>query len=417
MRAASLTRLFGRAAGSTMLLLAALPLFYGAAAAGRDGAEVAAIDRAIRAATRFLVSRQAADGSWRSETYGGLRDGAALTPPIVKFLFFAPRSNEEALSAHRRGVEYLMSFVGRDGIDAERARSLVYPVYTSAAAAVVIDLESRDERHTLASAAWLRLLRAHQMGPHNGWSREDLVFGGWGYSPHIPRKPAVGEHPYEANLSSTVFGLGALRHAGVPQGDPVYGEVLTFIQRCQNFPDDPRREDPIFDDGGFFFTPADPARNKAGSAGKDFQGRERFRSYGSATADGLRALLRSGLPPAHPRVAAARKWLESNFSATHNPGGFPEERGVLRDAMYYYYCWSAAHTFMALRELNPPSNGGGIAARAGNLARELVRRQAADGSWVNVFSDGKEDDPLVATPLAASSLAILRGLVEDGIRP
>src|SRR5262249_51357884 len=66
---------------------------------------------------------------------------------------------------------------------------------------------------------------------------------------------------------------------------------------------------PASDDGAFFCAPGDPPRNKAGVAGTAHRGRERFASYGSTTADGLRALLACGLPRDGARVTAARHWL------------------------------------------------------------------------------------------------------------
>jgi hypothetical protein len=38
------------------------------------------------------------------------------------------------------------------------------------------------------------------------------------------------------------------------------------------------------------------------------------------------------------------------------------------------------------------------------LAAALLARQRADGSWSNPFTDAKEDDPLVATPMALEAL-------------
>src|SRR5205807_5753523 len=61
-----------------------------------------------------------------------------------------------------------------------------------------------------------------------------------------------------------------------------------FVRRCQNWADNCELRDSRFDDGGFFFLPDDPTRNKAGEAGTDRTGRTRFVSYGSTTADGLR---------------------------------------------------------------------------------------------------------------------------------
>ena len=105
----------------------------------------------------------------------------------------------------------------------------------------------------------------------------------------------------ESNLSATVTALEALRAAGITASDPDVRKALLFCERCQNFGDEP-----AFDDGGFHFIYDDGVRNKAGVAGMDRQGRERYVSYGSATADGFRALLNCGLPRDHPRVAAAR---------------------------------------------------------------------------------------------------------------
>jgi hypothetical protein len=106
-------------------------------------------------------------------------------------------------------------------------------------------------------------------------------------------------------------------------------------------------------------------------------------------------------------VTAARRWLERRFSAAHNPGTFRPEREVLRDATYYYWCWAVAHAFAGLdaKQIEGPA---GAVDWASALADELMRRQRPDGSWVNRYTDAKEDDPLVATAWAAAALAICR---------
>ena len=124
-------------------------------------------------------------------------------------------------------------------------------------------------------------------------------YGGWGYVHGPPRKPAAGQTADPAalpNLSATAFGLEALRAAGRPGDDPAFGRTMHFVCNCHNFVDDSAGRDPAFDDGGGFFVLGDLPRNKAGVAGTDRRGRERFASYGSTTADGLRALLACGLP-------------------------------------------------------------------------------------------------------------------------
>lgn len=129
------------------------------------------------------------------------------------------------------------------------------------------------------------------------------------------------------------------------------------------------------------------------------------------TADGLRSLLRCGLAKDHPRVVAASRWLERNFSAAHNPGAFTADRAVLRDATWYYWVWAASHAFLAV-DLKQLDTSEGPVDWSDAFARLLLDRQRPDGSWVNRFTDAKEDDPLVATSWASSALAI--GLAMNG---
>jgi hypothetical protein len=378
----------------------------------RDPSGLAAqTERALANAVRFLISNQSPDGSWRSSVYGDLRDGLALTPPILKCLFYSSYSSHQVRSSFRRGFDYLVQ-CAEDG-RAGSAADLVHPVYTAALSSVVIGLAGRESKHLKAQTAWLDRLLRYRFSRDLGWVPGDGPFGGWGYTSRIPQKPKGAESPYEANISATIFGIGALRQAGVPPSDPVCQEILSFVKRVQNFDDDERDGDPRFDDGGFFFTPCDPARNKAGIAGTDRSGRERYNSYGSATADGLRALLRCGVTRDNPRVQAAYRWLANHFSARTNPGAFLGQREVLRNATYFYYCWSLAHALTAMGVDKVRTEARSL-KWAEVLAEELIRRQQNDGSWINRFTDAKEDDPLVATSLAAAALThchwMLRGV-------
>ena len=135
-------------------------------------------------------------------------------------------------------------------------------------------------------------------------------------------------------------------------------------------------------------------------AGIDRHGQVRFNSYGSATADGVRALLRCGLAPDHPRLVDARRWLRRNFSAQTNPGRFEPAVAADREAGYFYWCWSVSHTFALLPET-------GLQWRE-PLVEALLARQRPDGSWRNEYSFMREDDPIIATVLAAAALTASR---------
>jgi len=381
-----------------------------AAPARDDRILIARIDAALRQSASYLLEAQRPDGSWRSDFYGCFREGPTLTPYVMSCLFFIPQAGEPGRRAFSSGVEYLAGFVGSDGRIKPPPHGISFPAYTAAMASRVVVLQEKTPEHGRAQSAWLDYLRERRLGPALGWTPANRQFGGWGFFMDVPRKPPPGEpRPMlcESNLSATVFGVGALRSAGVPAGDPVYAEILVFVERCQNFSVDAALADPAFDDGGFFFIPDDPLQNKGGLAGIDRHGRTRYRSYGTMTADGLRALIQCGLPNDHPRVVAARRWLERHFSVSDNPGAFADGREVLRNATYYYWCWAAAHTFMHLGD-DWVSTKAGPVRWPERLAVELLKRQRTDGTWTNHFTDAKEDDPLVATPWAASALAICR---------
>jgi hypothetical protein len=359
-------------------------------------------------AAQYLISKQAADGTWRSETYGALADGADLTPPVLKTLLLGPPTPETKAACGRAGA-YLRGWVGADGSirpDAE----LQYPVYTASLAAIilnwmVIDASgSIDEASLGARDAWLQYLRDHQLNGRLGWSPDDPAYGGWGYSIQPPRKPEAGRLPFEADLSSTLFAVGALRLTGSVPDDPVIRDALVFVKRCQNFSENQQQGDPAYDDGGFFFTPANVVQNKAGVRGTDRNGVVRYHSYGTATADGLRALTRCGLSAGDSRVVAARAWLEDNFTVKTNPGVFEPALAADRDAFRNYWCWSVSHAFRLLGVSTIGPEGQRV-AWAALLAEELLGRQQPDGSWKNPYRFMKEDDPLIATTLAVAALA------------
>ncbi len=345
------------------------------------------------------------------------KDGLSLTPTVLKALAFGPDVAGSA-DARRRAGGYLIERVRPDGsIDGGRF-GMVYPVYTASASAIVLTFLDVPEGRK-ARDAWLRELRRRQLTEDLGWDPGDPAFGGWGYSIEPQSRDdadsTFGQHA-DADLSSTLFAIGALRIAGATAEDPAIRKALAFVERCQNVADDDRDGDPRFDDGGFFFSTTDPVRNKAGAAGIDRHGRTRYHSYGSTTADGLRALLRCGLSRDHPRVVAARRWLETHFSATSNPGTFEPARAADRDATYFYYAWSVAHAFRALGIAEIESEGRKV-AWAEALSDELIRRQHDDGTWSNRFTASKEDDPLVATPFAAGALGNCRTFLGQSRRP
>lgn len=344
------------------------------------------IDAALSRAAGYVVAHQRDDGSFGGELYAAFRSGESLTPLVLAALPFAS-DGAAARAAYARGVDYVAT---RD------LEELGYPVYALSLSTLVLNAPG-NERHEAARQRYLAALRRYQLAEERGWSPDDPSYGGWSYASSLPEAPEPGarlDPRLEANLSVTVFAIGALSLGGAALDDPALARARRFVERCQNFGTGP------LDDGGFFFSPVVADSNKAGVAGRE-PGRVRFRSYGSMTADGVRALLRLGAPAGDPRVQAARRWLLERFDPTQNPGDFPEAAEVRRHSGYYYYAWSVAHALRALGETD----------WAAPLAEELLRRQRPDGSWKSRYGEMREDEPLVATAFAMAALAVSRSVL------
>ncbi|HEV3144768.1 MAG TPA: prenyltransferase/squalene oxidase repeat-containing protein [Gemmataceae bacterium] len=391
------------------------------------------IDKAQKRAIHFLLEHQSEDGAWRSDTYGVFKDGTALTPLVLSALVAADwLSIEGAPAAVAKAADWLAAFVKKDGAIEPPAYGFDFSLYTAAQtilALTQLHLARRplfpdhvDTRYVQPRDAWLNYLRERQLTEELGWKLDDREYGGWGYCRTIPRKAKPGEltPPFlESNLSATIFALEALKAGGVPADDPAWKKALTFVKRCQNWHDDEKQREEKFDDGGFFFIYDDPVRNKAGVAGKDQSGKERYFSYGSTTADGLRCLVLCGEKDDSPRVQAARKWLRNNFEATIHPGTYDPKREPDRQATYFYYTASMTRAPLDQFMIENPKKL--IRTWIESLGDALLASQRPDGSWINPAHSFREDEPLVATPFAMLALAEVRKphhvFLHEGDRP
>jgi hypothetical protein len=254
-----------------------------------------------------------------------------------------------------------------------------YPNYATALAVKALSRAGQpDTQQDIARMA--AYLRSRQFTEDNGWQPADAAYGAWGMGGEIRTPP----NPGHVDLSMTRHVIEALAEAGVDPDDPVFQRARVFVERCQNYdPADAERGN-----GGFYFSTVVLDANKAGSEG------ERYRSYGTATADGLLALLALGYSPGDQRVKAAARWLADHHSADAAPGftGKAYERWTA--GLWFYY---AASSSSAMQQLRIPG--------AALLAGALQRTQKQDGSWSNSENLVKEDDPLIATAFALKALA------------
>jgi squalene-hopene/tetraprenyl-beta-curcumene cyclase len=315
-------------------------------------------------AAQYLWAQQASDGGFHSATYGLLRSGQSLTPLVLGALLRVP---EAAVPAPAGAVDRAIAFIRRhtsvDGAVGVAGGDADYPNYATALAVDAL-VAARRRLWTADIGSMVAQLRAQQFCEANGWTPEHTAYGGWGMGGAIRRPPDAGH----VDLSMTRFVLEALRASGVDDSDPAMTRARVFLERSQNH------------DGGFIFSPVQPAINKAG------QNTEGFLSYGTTTADGVLALRATGVPDSDDRIARAIAWLDKNHRSDRVPG-FDEDESAQaswRSALLFYYA----------------------AAIAGVRSRYRVRlpAQADDGSFRNVNTLVKEDDPLIATTFAVQMI-------------
>ncbi len=378
----------------------------------------AQLDESLASAIQYLRKQQSPDGMWRSDQYATFKDGTALTPLVLDAIRQAEEHSQlkfRDAESDTRGLEQLIKLIKPDGTLVASEASLEYPVYTAALSLqVIVHYEKvgltratvndkgeivplvTKEVLKVAREGWVKFLLDRQLTEKNGWKPEDKQYGGWGYFRFVPQKPKPGDigptSLLESNLSATMFALEALHVAGVKDVN-VYRAARDFVLRCRS------------GGGGFHFIYDDPVRNKAGLY-EDGQ----YRSYGSATADAVRALqiigsLRDKNDENTKQFASidalgGLNWLQGHFKPDLHPGEYIAAHEPNREAVYYYY---AASVSKAFRKAKVKTAGRQPWAEA--LADELTKRQRQDGSWANPVTLVREDEPLVATANAVIALA------------
>jgi hypothetical protein len=330
-----------------------------------------------------LARLQAADGTWKSLSYPDMKQGPALTALALFTLARLPqtvRSKHEA--AVERAQKWLLERLTPDGQVGEE-----YPNFTTSFTlrAMMLLKPAGWEEASKRMAGYL--VRAQCVGA-NGWVEAEAGFGGWGLGGTMAGK----KEKIRLDISTTRHMLQAL--AAADRISEVRVAARVFVLACQN---DTVSGLDRKDDGGFCYSRANPHQNKADVLTPTKTG---FRSYGTATADGLLALRALGEDPASSfPVRLAREWLEKNFSAQGTPGFSSETREPWDKGLLLYYLYSVSE---ALRQADSK-----IQWRE-PIVERLKAMQAPDGTWTNPVSIMKEDEPVIATCFALLAWANTR---------
>lgn len=390
-----------------LVLLAALGA-PSASHGGRDAEPAASTlaapdaESILARAAAYLRSKQGPDGAWRSETYGLLKSGQSFTPFVLHALSQVPPPlNPNAEESIRLAMAALRRNADAEGVHGRADPDLLdYPNYATAYALRCFLRHGGDHDLPLVRQAALHLL-TQQFSERNGFGPDSPVHGGWGFG--IKERPTFSSF---VDLSHVRRVLQALREANLLPSE-TRSRALRFLAVLQHHPSVPLQTfgptpahvgafPPPFD-GGFHASPNVAYANKGRSARHPRTGVSHFRSYATATADGLLSLLAAGVPKTDPKVRAAARWLRTNEGWDLPPGIPAEHPEPWAESMRYYHLAVRAEAYAALNERGAWRQG---------LVDYLARHQLPDGSFLN--PEGKlmkEDDPILTTAYATLALA------------
>jgi squalene-hopene/tetraprenyl-beta-curcumene cyclase len=373
-------------------------------------AAAATFSKAQQKAVEWLLSQQK-DGVFSITHEGKPVPEPGLTGFMLLALQTKPKSMRTAdeQAVIEKGIKWLLGCQNEDGTWGQQTPNYVTCV-------VVAALTRReDPAHKQALDKAQRAILGFQNCETGGYKSSDRDYGSIGYG-----------NSQRGDLSNLHFSLEALRATGLPADNDAFKKAIVFLQRTQNLKSvndfsgkvpDPDREGVVLDatsgdDGGASYYPGNS------NAGYDVlpDGKSVPRSYGSMTYALLKAYTLAGLKGTDPRVQAAVKWIQDNWTLAVNPGADPKmgEKVQYQGLFYYYMVLAQALDLAGVQTVKVPakvagSDGKAVPATEVNwrkaLRAHLEGMQAPDGTWLNT-KNGRwyEDKALLCTCYAMVAL-------------
>jgi len=328
-----------------------------------------------RAVEYLRIRGQAEDGSFSKQ------NGLGVSALVTAGLLAVDVAREDPMVS--KALKHLESYQQPDGgIYAPNSK---HSNYETCLAIMAITKANQDGKYNGLLAKAEAYIKKLQWDDGEGLNSDDPAFGGAGYG--SKSRP---------DLSNTSFLLEALNSLGRDGNDEAVQRALVFVSRCQNraSAENPTPFATKVDDGGFYYT---PAAGGDSMAGKTENGG--LRSYASMTYAGLKSMIFAGLTKDDPRVQAATKFLELNYSLDSNPG-----MGT-SGLFYYYHTMGKALNALGIEQFKAID---GEHAWRVELLTTLAKSQKEDGSWVNADSRWLEGDPNLVTGYALLTLGVLK---------
>lgn len=356
------------------------------------------IDKAIA----YLRSQQDQSGGWAHRDDGP--NFPAITGLVVTGMLADPRIDQND-RAVRAGISYILDFRKPDGTIHDGA----VPAYNTAiclsALARVHTCDAAEAiaggQDALRAMQWQNVVPPGAQAYNEPVSEDHPYFGGIGYGNH--GRP---------DLSNLGFALQALHDTGVSSNDEAFQRALTFLARTQMLDEVNEMAYAVgSQQGGFIYATVPNAESVEGRAGQSMAGMmdedlddgteaSRLRCYGSMTYVGFKSLIYADLPHDDPRVAAARGWIELNYTLDENPG-------MGASGQYYYYL-AMARALDAWGSPTVAIRSEGESMRQVDWRTDMINKlaelQEPDGSFRVLDKRWMEGDPLLVTAYALIAL-------------
>lgn len=348
----------------------------------------------MQKACNYIFSKQSPDGAWKSEHYGLLKSGQSLTPFILHTL---SGSTLQKSQTYQEMVDQAMNYLRRYNEKGVHGKCdpdfLDYPNY-STSYALRCFLKFGQEKDHEKIKKMINYLQDQQFSEKYGFDLNSPPYGGWGFG--INQKPTLGSF---VDLAHTRRVLQSLSDANSITTD-IQKRSKSFLHRLQKRQFTPVDSLPwrkgLGYDGGFFSSPTIAYANKGRTLVDQDSGEKYFRSYATATCDGLLSMIALGYDLNSTEIKDAKKWLLQNQD-WELPSGVPlDDPSPWAESMRFYNLMALAEVHASLQILGNWKK---------NIVHFLAKRQTTDGSFINL--DGrlmKEDDPLISTTYAIVAL-------------
>jgi squalene-hopene/tetraprenyl-beta-curcumene cyclase len=322
----------------------------------------------------WLRTAQSPDGSWSDKRFPGM---SALA------LWAMANAKDPANAAAAEKAEaYLVACAQPDGgiyvpIPGRRGGGLGN--YNTCLCLTALHAAGAGARHTatlLAARAYIASTQIETDGLHEG---------GFGYDKKSPRE--------YTDLNNTFYALDAMRRTqDLEEARPVGEKRVSVDWEAAKRYVLSMQQTEGEDAGGFVYNREIPRAKKEGDA-------PQLKAYGSMTYAGLLAMLHCDLSRDDPRVRSVYQYIGKHWTLDENPG-----QG--NQGLYFYYDILARALDAAAIQTLELADGTKVDWKEA-LAKELIRRQQADGSWVNDNNRFWEADPALSTSYALIALTLI----------